>query len=79
MTVHNRTSDEIIRKAKLAYSLDMITELALEDIIKKATTQPGYKATFDLPFDWDIEEELRLRKEHGRWGWFWKIIDWFSV
>jgi hypothetical protein len=62
----SRTADAIIRKAELCYSLDLITKGTLENVVRRAETEPGYTAILELPFDWHIEDELRLRRQARR-------------
>jgi hypothetical protein len=60
------SADEIIEKAKLCYSIDLITEAQLERVIQQAEREPGYTAILDLPLPWTIENGVRLRKQAER-------------
>lgn len=60
------SAEAVIEKAKLCYSLDLITERQLEAVISRAEREPGYNAILDLPLDHEVKDELQLRRQAAR-------------
>jgi len=61
----SRIAEATIEKAKECYELDLITKGTLEFVIAQAETYPEYDPIMDLPFDWTVERERKLRKRES--------------
>ncbi len=62
----SRTADAVIAKAEESYELGLISTTTLENVTRRALTEPGYNAILELPLDSELEDARSLERKAAR-------------